>query len=99
MGGCAASIHGILSVACALIRQDELMQPSSLVRCLWLSTLLWTMCSPMGLAQQASPSEAPSAQPAAAPAPFAQSRKLMQQGKPDEAIAELQTLEASSPHL
>ena len=75
------------------------MQHSSLIRCLWLSTFLWTMCSPMGLAQQAIPSEAPSAQPAPAPDPFAQSRKLMQQGKLDEAIAELQTLEASSPDL
>jgi tetratricopeptide (TPR) repeat protein len=72
------------------------MQQSSLLRCMWLATLFF--CGPVGLAQQASPSEAPSAQPAPAPVPeFAQSRKLMQQGKVDEAIAELQALETSAP--
>src|SRR5882762_7385196 len=90
-------MRDILSIVYALIRQDELMQPSSLVRCVCLSTILWTMCGPLGLAQQAGPSEAPSAEPASAP--FAQSRKLMQQGKLDEAIADLQTLEASSPGM
>jgi tetratricopeptide (TPR) repeat protein len=54
-----------------------------------------------GIAQQEAPVGAPSAQtmpsPAATPSEFAQARKLMQQGKVDEAIAELQTLEASNP--
>jgi tetratricopeptide (TPR) repeat protein len=75
------------------------MQPSSLARCVWLPTLLWTLCSPLGLAQQANPTEAPSAQLAPAPAPFAESRKLMQQGRVDEAIAELQTLQLNGPNL
>jgi len=55
----------------------------------------------MGAAQQAAPLESPSAQasqtPAGAPAEFAQARKLMQEGKVDEAIAELQTLESNDP--
>src|SRR6266849_1171092 len=75
------------------------MQHSSLVRCLWLPTFLWT-CALLGLAQQTSPPEVPSAQPEPASAPeFAQSRKLMQQGKLDDAVAELQTLEAANPTM
>ncbi|MBZ5681219.1 MAG: tetratricopeptide repeat protein [Acidobacteriia bacterium] len=73
------------------------MQPSSQVRCIWLWALLWT-CGPLSLAQQTSPPEAPSTETGQAPGPsFAQSRKLMQQGKLDEAVAELQTIEASAP--
>ena len=44
----------------------------------------------VGVTQQTSSSEASSGQ-------FAQARKLMEQGKVDEAITELQTLEASDP--
>ena len=75
------------------------MQHSSLVRCRWLSAFLWT-CASLGMAQQTSPSGVSPAQPAPAAAPeFAQSRKLMQQGKLDDAIAELQTLEAGNPTM
>src|SRR5258708_8177574 len=74
-------------------------QYSSLVRRFWLSTLLWT-CVPCGLAQQPNPPAAPSTQAAPSVAPeFAQSRKLMQQGKLDDAIAELHALEASNPAM
>src|SRR5207249_2066446 len=50
-------------------------------------------------AQQPAPLEAPSATqpPAATPAEFMQARKLMQQGKADEAIAQLETIEARDP--
>jgi len=53
----------------------------------------------IGSAQQAAPPEAPSAQAVQSPAPaeFAQARKLMEQGKLDEAIVQLQTVEASDP--
>jgi tetratricopeptide (TPR) repeat protein len=52
-----------------------------------------------GIAQQAAPVEAPSAQvaPSPAPAEFAEAWRLMQQGKLEEAIAELQALEARDP--
>jgi len=57
--------------------------------------------SSVSLAQQAAPLDAPSAQAAQAgtgvPADFSQARKLMQAGKVDEAIAELQAMEASDP--
>jgi len=53
--------------------------------------LVWLLSS-LGAAQQ------PAAQQSSAtPAEFTQARKLMQQGKLAEAIAELQTLEASAP--
>jgi tetratricopeptide (TPR) repeat protein len=53
----------------------------------------------MAVAQQAAPPQAPSAQAtqSAAPAEFAQARKLMEQGKIDEAIVQLQTMEATDP--
>ena len=83
---------------CAVILMTNSMQ-SSLVRCLWLSTLLCA-CVPLGLAQQSNPPVARSAQPSQSVAPeFAQSRKLMQQGKLDEAIAELHSLEAGDPSM
>lgn len=75
------------------------MQHSSLVFLLWVSTFLWSS-SVIGLAQ-----EAP--QPATVPPPqashpvasnFSQARKLIEQGKLDEAIAELQALEATDPN-
>ena len=57
-------------------------------------------CSPLGLAQQPNPPAAPSTQPASPFAPeFAQSRKLTQQGKLDDAIAELLSLEANNPSM
>ena len=76
----------------------NLIQHSSLVRRFWLSTLLWMTCVPCGLAQQ--PNQTQSTQPAPAVVPeFAQSRKLLQQGKLDDAIAELHSLEASNPGM
>jgi tetratricopeptide (TPR) repeat protein len=52
----------------------------------------------LSLAQQPDPPAAGSPQAAPASAPeFAQSRKLIQQGKLDDAIAELQSLEAGNP--
>ena len=54
-----------------------------------------------GLAQQPSPTETSSPQPQQTspptPSEFAEARKLMQQGKVDEAIAQLKTLEATDP--
>lgn len=68
----------------------------TMLRFLWLAVLFGAVAA--GIAQQAAPVEAPSrqAQPssAATPAEFAAARKLMEQGKVDEAIAELQNLEA-----
>ncbi len=52
--------------------------------------------SPSGLAQQPAPPETPSP-PSHAPSEYADARKLMQQGKVDEAIAALQGLEARDP--
>jgi tetratricopeptide (TPR) repeat protein len=65
---------------------------------LWLAAFLGQV-SATGIAQQAAPVDAHSAQVAPAPAPgeFAEARRLMQQGKLEEAIAELQTLEARDP--
>ncbi|HKH98373.1 MAG TPA: tetratricopeptide repeat protein [Candidatus Sulfotelmatobacter sp.] len=59
--------------------------------------ILWALSS-MGVAQQPTPPDAPAAQQSSAtPAEFTAARKLMQQGKLADAIAELQTLEASAP--
>src|ERR1700704_1196894 len=74
------------------------MQHSSLLCCVRISILLGS-CSAMGIAQetpQSAPVPPPQASSTAAP-DFSQARKLMQQGKLDEAIAELQALEASDP--
>src|ERR1035438_5081924 len=69
-------------------------------RLAFLAAFLWAF-SASGFAQQSAPPELPSTQPSqassGAPSEFAQARKLMQQGKLDEAIAELQTLEARDP--
>ncbi len=69
-------------------------------RLAFLAAILWVFSAP-GLAQQPAPPQAPSTQssqaPSGAPSEFADARKLMQQGKVDEAIAELQTLEARDP--
>ena len=56
--------------------------------------------SALGFGQQSAPPDAPSTQSQTSPATpseFAEARKLMQQGKIDEAIAELQTIEARDP--
>src|SRR5215469_1163318 len=54
--------------------------------------------SALGFAQQSAGPEAPSATTESThTAEFAEARKLMEQGKVDEAIAELQTLEAQNP--
>src|SRR3984893_15191759 len=74
------------------------MQHSSLLCCVRISILLGS-CSAMGIAQetaQSAPVPPPQASSTAAP-DFSHARKLMQQGKLDEAIAELQALEASDP--
>jgi len=65
------------------------------------STLLCIMFTGLGLAQQSTPPPAPSVQSAPEdPSPdFVQARKLSQEGKFDEAIARLQTLEAAQPNL
>ncbi|PYX50966.1 MAG: hypothetical protein DMG79_04500 [Acidobacteria bacterium] len=64
-----------------------------LFRFLNISILLWAI-SAAGLARQTAPA-APSAP--AVSADFAEARKLMQQGKFDEALKELQSLEARDP--
>jgi tetratricopeptide (TPR) repeat protein len=63
-----------------------------------LAALLWIFSAP-GLAQQSTMPEAPSAAqtPSSAPVEFAGARKLMQLGKLDEAIAELQSIESRDP--
>jgi len=65
------------------------------LRLAYCAGLLLSLTS-TGLGQQSAPPEAPSATPRAA-ADFADARKLMQQGKIDEAIADLQTIEARNP--
>lgn len=60
-----------------------------------LLALLLGAFSLTGSAQQPAPVTAPSA--AAAPAEFVQARKLMQEGKADEAIAQLEAIEARDP--
>ena len=80
----------------------EVKQRDFASRLAFLTTLLCAF-SVAGFAQQAPPAEAPPIQsPQASPAAssdFAEARKLMQQGKFDEAIAKLQTLEARGPAL
>src|ERR1700736_6341372 len=77
------------------------MQNSSLLGCLWISILFWTG-SARGPAQEApaSQSPVPRSQASSSTAPdFSHARKLMQQGKLDEAIAELQALGTSNPGM
>ena len=57
--------------------------------------LLVALCS-IGVSQQAGPPETPAGSGTAAP-DFSNARKLMQQGKTDDAIAELQAIEARNP--
>src|ERR1700723_4125824 len=74
-----------------------IMKPTTLARTILLSCCVWTF-SALGSTQQSVP-DAPSAQASASlPATdFAPSRKLMQEGKFDEAIADLQALETRHP--
>jgi tetratricopeptide (TPR) repeat protein len=69
-------------------------------RLAFFAAILWA-CSAAGFAQQSAPREAPSTPPPQsspnAPPEFAEARKLMQAGKLDEAIAELQTVETRDP--
>jgi len=75
------------------------LQHSWLVRGLWLSTMLGA-CGQLCGAQQPNPPVVPSTQSApSSSSEFAESRKLIQQGKLDEAIAALHSLEASNPAL
>jgi tetratricopeptide (TPR) repeat protein len=55
------------------------------------------LVSASGFAQQSAPPETPSQASAIAPTDFAGTRKLMQLGKLDEAIAELQSIESRDP--
>ncbi len=57
-----------------------------------LLSCCWPAC-----AQQASLPAAPAPQTSAEASEFAEARKLMRQGKVDDAIAELQTVEARDP--
>lgn len=57
--------------------------------------ILVTFCLPV-TGQQTSPAEAPSTVHQVEPAKFAATRKLMQQGRVDDAIRELQTIEAQN---
>jgi tetratricopeptide (TPR) repeat protein len=59
--------------------------------------LLIVLCAGMAGAQQGSGANLPAASQAAGTADFAHARKLMQAGKLDEAIAELQAVEAGDP--
>lgn len=64
---------------------------------LWLILCTFFLLSPSGVAQQSPAPQATAAPAQAVPAEFAEARKLAQQGKVDEAIAELQTVEAHDP--
>ena len=78
----------------------ELRRPRFAAQGAFLAVFLGVLCG-IGPAQQSPPPEAPSSQPSQSsppvPTEFAEAQKLMQQGKLDEAIAELQTLEAREP--
>src|SRR5258708_22083669 len=75
------------------------MQCSSLLCCLWVSILLGS--SSANPAQEApQPAQVPPSQAGqASPSDFSHARQLMQQGKLDEAIAELQTLGPNTKDL
>jgi tetratricopeptide (TPR) repeat protein len=68
---------------------------SPIVRLMSVSVFSFWMICGTALAQQAP--DAPSAQVQQAAPDFAPARKLMQQGKIDEAIAQLQSIQASNP--
>jgi tetratricopeptide (TPR) repeat protein len=64
-----------------------------------LCTALLTLSVICAAQEKAPVPDAPITSAQAAPAEFAEARKLAQQGKSDEAIAELQTLEARDPAM
>ena len=74
------------------------MPHARFIQAILLSSCLWIF-SPCGLAQQ-SPPDAPAAQGTPSipsVADFAEARKLMQQGKFDDAIANLESIQAANP--
>src|ERR1700723_2217158 len=75
-----------------------IMKPTTLARTILLSCCVWTF-SALGSTQQSVP-DAPSAQASASlpSADFSAARRLMQQGKFDEAIANLEALRSGDPH-
>ncbi len=75
------------------------MPHARFIQAILLSSCLWIF-SPCGLAQQ-SPPDAPAAQGTPSipsVADFAEARKLMQQGKFDDAIANLESIQSANPH-
>jgi tetratricopeptide (TPR) repeat protein len=73
------------------------MQRSPVSRLARIGALVWIFCASAVAQQPASP-EAPAAQASPdASSDFTEARKLMQAGKVDDAIVELQTLEARNP--
>jgi tetratricopeptide (TPR) repeat protein len=60
----------------------------------WLLACLWPL-QPIAIAQQ--PPEAPATHVSEVPPDFAQARKLMQEGKSDEAISQLLAIQNSNP--
>jgi tetratricopeptide (TPR) repeat protein len=84
---------------------DEQMRTKGINRqpaCRWLAACLLAFTA-VALAQKTTPAQAPSTQPSqVSPAPgsdFAAARLLMQQGKIDEAISQLQALQATTPDV
>jgi tetratricopeptide (TPR) repeat protein len=71
-------------------------QQFSTIRLAFLAACLWGF-SMSGFAQQAAAPDAALQASSSSPSEFAEARKLMQQGKIGEAIADLQTLEARDP--
>ncbi len=75
------------------------MQRAQFIQTILLSACLWIF-SPYGLAQQ-SPPDAPGAQRTpsiSTVTDFAEARRLMQQGKFDDAIANLESIQSANPH-
>ena len=72
-------------------------QAKGFSRLAFFGAIFWAL-SAYGVAQQPTPPAAPPAQASpAAPSEFAEARKLMQQGKFDDAIAQLQAVETRDP--
>lgn len=82
-----------MPTACALILAMKTRFPVCLACCAMLIGVLASAT----LAQQSAAPEAAPAPTAATPSEFAGAHKLMQQGKLDEAIAQLQAVEARDP--
>jgi tetratricopeptide (TPR) repeat protein len=77
-----------------------MMTRFSISRCSWGAACFFAFTA-IALAQQtaAAPSAPSSQTSSAAPSDFAAARQLMQQGKIDDAISQLQTLQANTPGL